>query len=107
MKRRSLLQSGALVLLLGVQHIARGATIVAVRIWPAPDYSRVTIESDIALKARQFFLDSPPRLAVDIEGIDLSSALKELVAKVAAADPNIAGIRVAQNAPGVCVWYWI
>ena len=101
MKRRQLLKSGALVLLLGTQHLARGASILAVRIWPAPDYSRVTIESDTRLTAKQFFIASPPRLAVDIEGIDLNPALKELVAKVAANDPNIAGIRVAQNTPGV------
>jgi len=101
MKRRQLLKSGAAVLLLGTQHLARGASILAVRIWPAPDYSRVTIESDTRLAAKQFFIASPPRLAVDIEGIDLNPALKELVAKVAANDPNIAGIRVAQNAPGV------
>jgi N-acetylmuramoyl-L-alanine amidase len=101
MKRRQLLQSGAVVLLLGAQHLARGASIVAVRVWPAPDYSRVTIESDTQLKTKYTFVASPPRLAVDIEGLDLSAALKELVAKVGAADPTIAGIRVAQNAPGV------
>ncbi len=101
MKRRSLVQAGVLVLLLGRQHLARGATILAVRVWPAPEYSRVTIESDTELKIKQFFVASPPRLAVDIEGIDLNPALKELVAKVGANDPNIAGIRVAQNAPGV------
>ena len=101
MKRRSLLQSGTLVLLLGSQHLARSATILAVRVWPAPDYSRVTIESDTELKFKQLFVASPPRLAVDIEGIDLNPALKELVAKVRADDPNIAGIRVGQNAPGV------
>jgi N-acetylmuramoyl-L-alanine amidase len=100
MKRRGLLQSGALVLLLGAQHLARGATILAVRVWPAPDYSRVTIESDTALKVKQFFIANPPRLAVDIEGIDLNPALKELVAKVRSDDPNIAGIRAGQNAPG-------
>ena len=44
-----------------------GATILAVRIWPAPDYSRVTIESDALLTVRQQFVASPPRLAVDIE----------------------------------------
>jgi len=101
MKRRSLLQSGALVLLLGAQHLARGATILAVRVWPAPDYSRVTIESDTALKVKQFFIANPPRLAVDIEGIDLNPALKELVAKVRSDDPNIAGIRAGQSAPGL------
>jgi N-acetylmuramoyl-L-alanine amidase len=101
MKRRQLLKSGTLVLLLGTQQLARGASILAVRIWPAPDYSRVTIESDTHLAAKQFFIARPPRLAVDIEGIDLNPALKELVAKVAGNDPNIAGIRVAQNTPGV------
>lgn len=99
--RRAVLQMGSLVLLLGTQQIARGATILAVRVWPAPEYSRVTIESDGALVAKQFFVTTPPRLAVDIEGIDLSPALRELVAKVKPDDPNIAGIRVGQNAPGV------
>ena len=101
MKRRSALKAGTLVLLLGTQHLARGATILAVRVWPAPDYSRVTIESDGRLVAKQFFITTPPRLAVDIEGIDLNPALKELVAKVRADDPNIAGIRVGQSTPGV------
>ena len=102
MRRRDiLLQSGTLVLLLGAADIARGATIVAVRIWPAPDYSRVTIESDGILKATQTFVRSPPRLAVDIEGIDLSPSLRELVAKVRSDDPTIQGIRVGQNAPRI------
>ena len=101
MNRRDVLQSGTLVLLLGMQHIARGATIVAVRVWPSKDYTRLTIESDGEIKARQFFIAEPPRLAVDIEGIDLIPALRELVAKVKSDDPNISGIRVGQNAPGV------
>ncbi|MGC1173973.1 N-acetylmuramoyl-L-alanine amidase [Polaromonas sp.] len=99
--RRSALQMGSLVLLLGVQQIARGATILAVRVWPAKDYSRVTIESDAGLKTKTYFIAEPPRLAVDIEGIDLIPALRELVAKVKPDDPNISGIRVGQNAPGV------
>ena len=100
-KRRDALQLGTLVLLLGTQHIARGATIVAVRVWPSKDYTRLTIESDGEIKARQFFIAEPPRLAVDMEGIDLIPALRELVAKVKSDDPNISGIRVGQNAPGV------
>ena len=101
LSRRSALQLGSVVLMLGVQHIARGATIVAVRVWPSKDYTRLTIESDGEIKARQFFIPEPPRLAVDIEGIDLIPALRELVAKVKSDDPNISGIRVGQNAPGV------
>ena len=99
--RRQALQLGSVVLLLGVQHIARGATILAVRVWPSKDYTRLTIESDGEIRARQFFIADPPRLAVDIEGIDLIPALRELVAKVKSDDPNISRIRVGQNSPGV------
>uniref|UniRef100_UPI00374D44E0 N-acetylmuramoyl-L-alanine amidase n=1 Tax=Rhodoferax sp. TaxID=50421 RepID=UPI00374D44E0 len=99
MKRRTLLQRGSVVLALGLPHLARGATILNVRVWPAPEYSRVTIESDVELSAKQTFVPSPPRLAVDLEGITLNPALKELVAKVKADDPNIAGIRVGQFSP--------
>ena len=101
LNRRSTLQLGAVVLLLGTQHIARGASIVAVRVWPSADYTRLTIESDAEIRTKQLFIPEPPRLAVDIEGIDLIPALRELVAKVKADDPYIAGIRVGQNAPGV------
>jgi N-acetylmuramoyl-L-alanine amidase len=46
--------------------------------------------------------DTPPlRLVVDIEGIDLTPALKELVGRVDANDPYIALVRVGQNRPHV------
>ena len=100
MKRRSLLQQGAVVLTLGLVQRhgwgAQAATILTVRVWPAPEYSRVTIESDAALNASQTVINNPPRLAVDIAGVTLNTALKELVAKVKADDPNIEGIRVGQ-----------
>lgn len=101
LSRRGALQLGGVVLLLGVPHLAHGASIVAVRVWPSKDYTRLTIESDAEIQARQFFLADPPRLAIDIQGIDLIPALRELVAKVRSDDPNISGIRVGQNAPGV------
>ncbi|WP_293660377.1 N-acetylmuramoyl-L-alanine amidase [Rhodoferax sp. OV413] len=90
-----------MVLTLGAAELARGASIMTVRVWPAPEYSRVTIESDASLSTKQLFVPSPPRLAVDIQGITLNPALKELVAKVKADDPNIAGIRVGQFAPDI------
>jgi N-acetylmuramoyl-L-alanine amidase len=101
MKRRTFLETGAVVLTLGVSPLARGANIITVRIWPAPEYSRVTIESDSALSTTHTFVANPPRLAVDITGVTLNPALKELVAKVQADDPNIAGIRAGQFTPTV------
>jgi N-acetylmuramoyl-L-alanine amidase len=100
LNRRSLLQ-GSIALLLGVHEIARGATIVAVRVWPAADYTRVTIESDGRLHSQQLIVGSPPRLAVDIEGIDLNPELRELVGKIKPGDPYINGLRVGQFAPSV------
>jgi N-acetylmuramoyl-L-alanine amidase len=96
--RRRLLQGGSLALLLGSADIAWGASIVAVRVWPAAAYTRVTIESDTALKTVPIFVANPPRLAVDIEGIELNPALKELVGKVRSDDPYITGVRVGQYA---------
>lgn len=98
-QRRELLRNGSLVLLLGAHQIARGATIVAVRLWPAEDYTRVTIESDGLLTSKQVIATDPPRLALDIEGIQLDPALKELVGKLRSDDPFIAGIRVGQYTP--------
>ena len=97
-QRRSLLQGSSLALLLGSADIAWGASIVAVRVWPAAAYTRVTIESDTALKTVPIFVANPPRLAVDIEGIELNPALKELVGKVRSDDPYITGVRVGQYA---------
>jgi N-acetylmuramoyl-L-alanine amidase len=101
LNRRALLQGGSSALLLGIHEIARGATIVAVRVWPASDYTRVTIESDGRLNSQQLVVGSPPRLAVDINGIDLNPALRELVGKIKPDDPYINGLRVGQFAPGV------
>ena len=97
--RHRLIKTGLLVLSLGAAQLARGASMLAVRIWPALEYSRVTLESDTPLKTTQTLVDSPPRLAVDIEGMALNAALRELVGKVQASDPNIAGIRVGQFNP--------
>jgi N-acetylmuramoyl-L-alanine amidase len=100
-RRAALRAMGALGLLLGSAELAFGATIVAVRLWPASDYTRVTIESDSALAARHFLAHDPPRLVIDIDGLELSPALRELVGKVRADDPYIAGLRIGQNLPRV------
>lgn len=104
LKRRELLkriaQTSALILLTPSQ-IAWGAKLVAVRIWPAEDYTRVTLESDQALKVSHQLLSNPYRLVVDVEGLELNNTIKELVAKVNSNDPYIAQVRVGQFQPKV------
>lgn len=101
--RRRLLTGGlgSLVLSLSPFEIARGATLLGVRVWPAPAYTRVTLEHDTPLAFSHFALDNPARLVIDVEGIELTPRFKELVGKVDADDPYIANVRLGQNRPRV------
>jgi len=99
-RRQALARLGTLALTLTVSDAARAVAILAVRVWPAADYTRVTIESDAPLAARQFLTpEGPPRLVIDIDGLELDGALRELVGKVKPDDPYIAGIRAGQYQP--------
>ncbi len=95
--------AGSLVLSLSAPKIARGANLLEVRLWPAADYTRVTLEHDQPLRFTHFMVrDTPPlRLVVDIDDMELSPRLKELVGRVGADDPYIALVRVGQNRPRV------
>ena len=104
--RRRFITAGASTFVLALTHheIAFGASLVAVRLWPAGDYTRVTLEHDGPLKFEHFMVRDPSapfRLVVDIDGLDLTPTLKELVGKVEANDPYISLIRVGQNRPKV------
>lgn len=101
-RRRVFLKTGATLLLSVFAPLpAFAAQILAVRTWPADDYTRVTLESDVQLNASHFLITDPERLVVDIDGLELSATLKELVAKIQANDPYISQVRVGQNRPGV------
>ena len=99
--RRRLLKSAPGVLLAVTLPGVHGATLIGVRVWPSPDYTRVTLELDAPLPATHFTTSDPPRVVVDFEGIDLTATLRELIARVRADDPYIAGVRIGQNRPGV------
>ncbi len=100
-RRTLLLAAGPVVLTLSAPQLARGAGIVAVRLWPAREYTRVTIESDRILQARHSLFEAPYRLTVDIDGLELDTALRELVGQVRPDDPFIQGVRVGQFQPRV------
>ena len=100
-RRRFLVQSSSLVLLLTAPMIARGATLMSIRVWPAPEYTRLTLESDGPLSATHQVLSDPPRLVVDIQGLQLDNQLRDLAGKVKADDPFIKDVRVGQFKPDV------
>jgi len=100
-RRRLIAGATTLLVFPVIPRFAHAASIVAVRTWPADEYTRVTLEMDSELKAEHFTLDGPDRLVVDIEGLTLNSTLNELVSKVRPNDPYIGTVRVGQNRPGV------
>jgi N-acetylmuramoyl-L-alanine amidase len=90
-----------LALVLAFTVGAAQAQVLSTRIWPAKDYTRLTIESKEAIQYTIFSIKDPERLVLDLETNELPPALAELGGKVAADDPYIEGLRVARNRPGV------
>ena len=80
---------------------AAGDALLSSRVWPALDYTRVTLESARPIKHQYFFVKDPERLVVDLEGVDINEALKGLPTKVGANDPYIQAVRVGRNRPNV------
>ena len=105
MRRRELIAGAAGTLLFSFlpADFARGAQMVAVRMWPAQEYTRVTLEHDGPLKFKYFFVRSsrPLRLVVDIEGLDFTASLKKQIEAVKADDPYIQAMRIGQYQPGI------
>lgn len=105
-KRREFLAYAGAGLILSVTPVgaARAAaqpTVLGVRVWPAADYTRVTLEHDRPLKFTHLLVKDPDRLVVDLEGVEFNSVLASLPEKIVEADPYIKLIRAGRNRPGV------
>jgi N-acetylmuramoyl-L-alanine amidase len=103
--RRDALRFAAASLTLLVAPV-RGAfaaapTVLGVRVWPAADYTRVTLEHDQSMQFTQMLVRDPHRLVVDLEGVEFNSVLGSLPGKIAETDPYIKLIRAGRNRPGV------
>jgi N-acetylmuramoyl-L-alanine amidase len=103
--RRQLLRYAGASLILSVSPLAGAAAklpaVLAVRVWPAADYTRVTLEHDAPLKYTHFIVENPDRLVVDIEGVEFNSVLDSLARKVATDDPYIKLLRAGRFKPGI------
>lgn len=80
---------------------AENNTMVAARIWPAQDYTRITLEASHPISYKMSELKNPARVVVDIEDIALNQVLKTLYEKISENDPYIMQLRVANFKPGV------
>jgi N-acetylmuramoyl-L-alanine amidase len=104
-RRREVLKFAAASLTLLVSKVGAGATatssILAVRVWPARDYTRVTLEHDQPIRYSHLLVKDPERLVVDLEGVEFNSVLQMLPSKILDSDPYIKLIRAGRNKPGV------
>ena len=103
LSRRDFLGFSGAALLLSVSPVGRAAatSLLAVRVWPSLEYTRITLESRDALKFAHFTVQSPERLVIDIEGVELNNVLGSLPGKISDTDPYIKLIRAGRNKPGV------
>ena len=105
LRRRELIRAAGASLVLLVSPVGRafaaGISVLAVRVWPAADYTRVAIESRLPLKYSHFTVKNPERLVVDMEGVEFDSVLESLSTKVSPDDPNIKLLRAGRFKPGI------
>jgi len=101
-RRRFLGTTGAaLLLLVSRSGQAAQTSVIAVRVWPARDYTRITLESREAVVFAHQLVRNPERLVVDLEGVELNEVLQSLPTKITGQDPYIQLIRAGRNRPGV------
>jgi len=98
--RRDLLKTvgaGMLLKLLPAGALAADLVkFVDVRLWPADEYTRVTLEHAGAIKYKYFLIENPWRMVIDLLDLRLDSTLKELTSRLHPDDPYVQQIRVAQ-----------
>lgn len=75
--------------------------ITSARIWPAQDYTRLTLESRQPIRYNLFSLKNPERLVVDLDDVEINPVLNELVGKIGNDDPYIKSVRIGRFKPGV------
>lgn len=102
MKTRALLASALLTLGGFVAPAsASGVEVTAARVWPAQEYTRVTLELQAPVSYTLFTLDSPDRLVIDLEKVTITTALSSLNELISAEDPYIRSVRVGRFKPDV------
>lgn len=91
-------------LVVGVLSHAEAQTVTpisAARVWPSPEYTRVTLEIQEPVKYEVLNLKNPERLVLDLEGVDIPAVLTELADKIQPNDPYVKGLRIGRYKPGV------
>lgn len=87
--------------LLGISGAYAAISISSARVWPAQDYTRLTLESKKAIRNNMFIVSNPERLVIDLEDVALGGNLDKLAKLVGNDDPYIKSVRIGRYKPGV------
>jgi N-acetylmuramoyl-L-alanine amidase len=83
-------------------NMANAAPVVtASRVWPAAEYTRITLELSQPVKFSFSTIKNPERLVLDLEGIEPNDVLTGLSAKIGETDPYVKLVRVGRFKPNV------
>lgn len=74
--------------------------VSAARVWPAEDYTRITLETSKSVSHNMVMLKDPERLVLDLDNVELGAVLKGLGEKINPNDPYIRQVRVGNFKPG-------
>jgi len=81
--------------------VAAPITVSSARVWPAPEYTRLTLESATPIQYTLSMIKNPDRVVVDLEDVTLTSELESLPEKIGAVDPYIRAVRIGRFKLGI------
>lgn len=84
-----------------VDTVSADTTVSSTRIWPASEYTRLTLESDTPINYSLILLKNPDRVVLDLEDVTLTSEIKKLPGKISADNLYIRALRIGRFKPGI------
>jgi len=84
-----------------VDTVSADTTVSSTRIWPASEYTRLTLESDTPINYSLILLKNPDRVVLDLEDVTLTSEIKKLPGKISSDNLYIRALRIGRFKPEI------
>jgi N-acetylmuramoyl-L-alanine amidase len=95
-----LVLAGAMFAMFFCPTVGAATEIVSARLWPAQEYTRLTLESQSPITHNVFTIGGPDRLVLDLEDAESNATVESLPSKISPDDPYVSGIRIGRFKPG-------
>jgi N-acetylmuramoyl-L-alanine amidase len=84
-----------------VDTVSADTIVSSTRIWPASEYTRLTLESDTPINYSLILLNNPDRVVLDLEDVTLTSEIKKLPGKISSDNLYIRALRIGRFKPEI------